>query len=123
MLVDAIYSLLKTVNANTYPGVTEQEVDPPFIVHSVAKTIPYPTKDGASSKDEVVYKIASYDTTQRAAQVQADAIRVKIDEYSGVLNSVDIEVIRFVDEENGYDQQTDLYFTLQTYKIWVNFNT
>jgi hypothetical protein len=123
MLIDAIYTLLSTVNANTYPGVTEQEVDPPFIVHAVARTIPHPSKDGDSSIDIVIYKIASYDTTQRAAQIQADAIRVVIDEYSGFLNSVDIHKIRFVDEENGYDQQTDFYYTMQTYKIWINFNT
>lgn len=123
MLVEAIYSLLSQINANTYPGVTEQEVDPPFIVHAVSRTIPYPSKDGKSSMDIVIYKIASYDTTQTAAQTQADSIRTLIDEYSGVLNSVDIDKIRFVDEENGYDQQTDFYFTLQTYRIWINFNT
>ena len=123
MLLDAIYTLLSSVNVSTYPGVTEQEVDPPFIVHSVARTIPHPSKDGASSMDIVIYKIASYDTTQRAAQTQADAIRVRLDNYTGVLNSVDIDRIVFVDEETGYDQQTDFYFTLQTYRIWINFNT
>jgi hypothetical protein len=123
MLIEAIYSLLSSVNTNTYPGVTEQEVDPPFIVHAIAKTIPYPSKDGESSMDAVIYKIASYDTTQTAAQTQADAIRVILDEYSGIKNSVDIDKIRFIDEENGYDQQTGFYFTLQTYRIWINFNT
>lgn len=123
MLIEAIYSLLSSVNTNTYPGVTEQEVDPPFVVHSVAKTIPHPSKDGESSMDVVVYKIASYDTTQTAAQTQADAVRAVLDDYTGVKNSVDIDRIRFVDEENGYDPQTDLYFTLQTYRIWINFNT
>lgn len=123
MLVDAIYSLLSPVNSNTYPGVTEQEVDPPFIVHSLARTIPYPSKDGASTMDVCIYKVASYAITQTAAQTQADAIRVVLDEYTGVKNSVDIDNIRFVDEENGYDQSTDLYYTLQTYRIWINFNT
>lgn len=123
MLIDAIYSLISSVNSSTYPGVTEQEVDPPFIVHAVARTIPHPSKSGDSTMDIVIYKIASYDTTQRTTQSQADAIRVILDEYTGVLNSVHIDRIRFVDEENGYDQATDFYFTLQTYRIWVNFNT
>ena len=123
MLVDALYTLLKTINANTYPGVAEQEVDPPFIVHSVARTIPHPSKDGKSSIDIVIYKIASYDVTQRDAQEQADAIRNYIDEYTGIVNLVDIDNIRFVDEESGYDAQTDLFFVLQTYRMWVNFNT
>lgn len=123
MLIEALYSLLSTVNAKTYPGVTEQEVVAPFIVHAVAKTVPHPSKDGESTMDEIYYKIASYDSTQTAAQTQADAIRVKIDEYTGVLNSVDIDKIRYIDEENGYDQQTGLFFTLQTYRIWINYNT
>jgi hypothetical protein len=123
MLIEAIYSLLSSVNTNTYPGVAEQEVDPPFVVHAIAKTIPNPSKDGASTMDIVIYKIASYDITQTAAQTQANAIRVILDEYSGVKNSVDINKIRFLDEENGYDGEQDLFFTLQTYRIWINFNT
>lgn len=123
MLVDAIYSLLSSVNTNTYPGVTEQEVDPPFVVHSVARTIPHPSKDGESSMDVVIYKIASYDTTQRASQTQADAIKALLDNYSGVVLLNDIDRIRFIDEENGYDAENDLFFTLQTYRIWLNFNT
>ena len=123
MLVDAIYNLLSAVNANTYPGVTEQEVAPPFIVHSISRTIPHPSKDGESSMDIAICKVASYDTTQRGAQIQANSIRVVFDDYSGVNGLVDIDRIRFVDEESGYDPQTDFYFTLQTYRIWINFNT
>ena len=123
MLIDALYTLLSQVNANTYPGVTEQEIDPPFIVHAIAKTIPYPSKDGKSTIDVSIVKVASYDTTQRAAQTLADAVRVKIDEYDGVVNLMDIHNIRFVDEENGYDPENNIYYTLQTYRIWVNYNT
>ena len=123
MLIDAIYSILSAVNANTYPGVTEQEVDPPFIVHSVAKNIPHPSKDGASSMDIVIYKVASYDTTQRKAEIQAGSVRTALDEYKGFISSTDIDLIRFVDEETGYDIDNDLYYVLQTYRIWVNYNT
>lgn len=123
MLIDAIYSILSAVNANTYPGVTEQEVDAPFIVHSVAKTIPHPSKDGESSMDIVIYKVASYDTTQRKAEIQADAVRTALDEYKGFIQSTDIDLIRFIDQETGYDVENDLYFALQTYRIWVNYNT
>ena len=123
MLIDAIYSILSAVNANTYPGVTEQEVDPPFIVHSVAKTIPHPSKDGESSMDIVIYKVASYDTTQRKAEIQAASVRNALDEYKGFVSSTDIDLIRFVDQETGYDTDNDLYFALQTYRIWVNYNT
>jgi hypothetical protein len=123
MLSDAIYTLLLSVNTNTFPGVAEQEVDVPFIVHTTSRVIPHPSKDGESSMDIVIYKIASYDATQRAAQSQADSIRAVLDNYSGVVSSVDIDRIVFVDEQSGYDQQTDFFYTLQTYRIWVNFNT
>lgn len=123
MLIDALYSLLSTVCADTYPGVTEQEVDPPFIVHALVRTVPHASKDGESSTDYKVIKVASYDDTQTKAYTLASAVRVKLDEYSGVLNSVDITKIRFTDEEDGYDQTTDLYYVLQTYRIWINFNT
>lgn len=123
MLADAIYSLLNPVNANTYPGVIEQEVEPPFIVHSLSRTIPYPSKSGASTMDVCIYKVASYAVDPKAAQTQANSIRVILDEYTGVKNSVDIDNIRFVDEENGFDLPVNLFYVLQTYKIWINFNT
>lgn len=123
MLIDAIYTLLRNVNENVYPGVTDQEIEAPFIVHSQSSNQPTPTKDGESTKDKITYKIASYDTTQTGAQVQAQAVRTYIDEYSGIVGGNWLEKIRFFDEENGYDEEAELFYTLQTYTIWLNYVT
>jgi hypothetical protein len=143
MLIEGLYELLQPVNANTYPGVAEQEVEAPFIVHAQAKTIPYPSKDGKSTLDQVIIKVASYAKLQTEAQLQAEQIRLVLDEFTGsgtlTADNTTITVdstlytadmtgtvpirIRFVDEESGYDPEQDLHFTLQTYRFWINFNT
>lgn len=123
MLSDSLYSLLSTVNSNVYPGVAEQEIDPPFIVHAVRKKLPYPSKDGVSTKDIAIVAIASYAKTEKAAQTLADSVRTKIDEYSGLVESVNIENIRFLDEETGYNEEQALFQVLQSYKIWINYAT
>ena len=125
MLLDSIYDLLKPVNAKVYPGIVEQETEAPFIVHARVGTTPYPSKDGAATKDLVVYRVASYASTQREADSQAETIRETIDEYSGLMNGVMIEKIRYQDEENGFDnsEEVQLYYTMQTYKIWINYET
>jgi len=122
MLVDSIYTLLSAVNENTYPGVAEQEVNAPFIVHSYVRNSPSPSKDGASTKDLVICRVGSFDTTQRGAQSQADTIRTTLDEYDNRINGVDLK-IRFADEENGYDDESQLFYTLQSYRIWINYET
>lgn len=123
MLGDALYSLLSTVTANVYPGVVDQEINPPFCVHAVRKVVPHPSKDGASTKDIALVAIASYAKTQKAVNTLADSIRSTIDEYSGVVSSVDIENIRFQDQEEGYEEDVSLFQVLQTYKIWINYVT
>lgn len=118
-----MYTLLKEVNEKVYPGVTDQEIEAPFIVHSQSRNQPTPSKDGASTKDRIIYRIASYATTTDEAQQQAEDIREEIDEYSGTVGGNRIEKIRFLDEENGYDEEAELFFTLQTYSIWLNYVT
>jgi hypothetical protein len=103
--------------------VAKQEVEYPFIVHTVRKVYPHPTKDGASSKDIAIVAVNSCDNDPDGAQDQADSIRALLDEYSGMTASVNIEKIRFQDEGCGYDEEAKAYFTLQTYKIWINYAT
>jgi hypothetical protein len=123
MVVDALYSLLNAVEAHTYPSVTDQEVVPPFITHVITKTIPHPSKSGASTKDLFIVVVACYDDTQREAETLAESVRDTIDEYSGLVASTYIDKIRFMNQENGYDGEAKLFFTMQTYSIWVNYAT
>jgi hypothetical protein len=123
MLINALYSLLSSVEAHTYPVVADQEVTPPFIVHFIRSCEPFPTKDGASTKDLYTIIIGCYDDTPDDAQTLADSVRTAIDEYSGLVSSVYIEKIRFVNSEAGYEETDDMFYVFQTYRIWVNYAT
>jgi hypothetical protein len=123
MLHEAIYSLLSSTEADIYPGVGEQEVNPPFIVHTKVNTTPTPDKDGKSKNDFVIYRVAMYATTMAAAQTLADSVRTVLDEYTGVKEGMDILKIRFTNEENGYDEEGGFFFVMQTYQILIRLIT
>jgi hypothetical protein len=123
MLHEAIYSLLSSTEADIYPGVGEQEVNPPFIIHTKVNTTPTPDKDGESKNDFVVYRIATYSNTMAEAQSLSDSIRVVLDDYSGVVEGTDILKIRFANEQNGFDEESGFFFVMQTYQILIRLIT
>lgn len=129
MLHEAIYNLLSSVCSDIYPGVGEQEINPPFIVHTKVKTEATPDKDGASKNDYIVYRVSCYaDKTaskggMENAQELADSVRSTIDEYSGYIEGTDILKIRFANEETGFDEEAGFFFVMQTYLIMIRLIT
>lgn len=123
MLHEAIYNLLNSTEADIYPGVSEQEVNPPFIVHTKVKTTPTPDKDGTSKNDFIIYRVAIYADTMAATVTLANSVRDVLDDYSGYLNGTDILNIQFANEEDGYDEESGFFFVMQTYQIMIRIIT
>jgi len=112
MIDETIYNILKTVNANTYPGAIEQEINPPFISHRQLSMEPYPTKDGASTVDILDYQVGSFAETKAEVMTMAAAIRAALDEYS----ATGIK-IRISDQKDSYDEESQLYVVIQNFRI------
>ena len=123
MLSKAIYNILSSVSSNIYPGVGEQEINAPFIVHNKVRTGPTPDKDGASKNDFIFYRIACYAEDIQDVQTLADSVRTALDEYEGVTGGIDILRARFDNEENGFDEESNFFFVMQTYRIMIRLIT
>jgi hypothetical protein len=123
MVHEAIYDLLNGVCSNIFPGAAEQEINPPFLVHTQVKVNPTPDKDTTSKNDQLIYRIAAYDNTLQGAKTLADNVRSEIDGYSGYNNNTDIIEIRYLNEESGFDLESGFHYILQTYQILIRLIT
>jgi len=119
MIHEAIYSILKTVEAKCYPGAVEQEDPPPWIIHRQLGLTPHPSKDGASKDDWLDYQIGYWAETKAEVQTMAAAGRAILDEYKGIIDGLVIEKIRITDQKSDFDDASNLYAILQNYKIWI----
>jgi len=119
MIHEAIYSLLKSVDADCYPGAIEQEVKPPFIAHRQMAMTPNPSKDGKSKHDWIFYQVGYWAEKKKDVETLAASGRTKLDEYSGTIGSLVIVKIRITDQKTDFDEASNLYAVIQNYKIWV----
>ncbi len=117
MLHEVIYNLLSTVSANVFPGVAEQEISPPFIVHTRVRTDPTYSKDGNKDTDFISYRVACYGVTMHDAKTLSTKVKTALDDYSGTGDGSYIVQIRLLNEEDGYDEESGYFFTIQLYRI------
>ena len=119
MIHEAIYNILKDVEANCYPGAVRQEDEPPFIVHRQLGLAPNPSKDIASHHDFIDYQVGYWAQTKDEAETLAGSGRTALDSYSGTLNDVTIINTRMNDQKGDFDDASQLYAVLQNYRIWI----
>ena len=92
---------------------------PPFIIFRIIGTDPTDTKDGASDLDTPFADILSYHDDADQAQDLATKVRIAIDRFSGVLNDVVIQSIRYDDGEESFDVDIEKPFVEQMYKVRI----
>ena len=114
MISEKMYDILKTVNANCYPGAVEQEINPPFISHRQLNNDPNPTKDGASGLDVVMWQVGYFAETKNEVETLSESGRTALDEYSD-----SIYKIRFDGENGTFDEESNLHAQIQNYKIRI----
>ena len=116
MLIDAIYDRLKTITANVYPGMAPEAVVLPYIVFFQISNVPASNASGASTLDDMRFQVSVFNTTYRAMETMAAAVRTALDEYKGTAQSVTIERCSFIGE-NYIPEGSGVHHKALDYKI------
>lgn len=116
---EAIYSLLQSVEADTYPGVAPPRVDTPYIVFRQISKVPEHTKDSHSLADHYRWQVSIFSDSYDEAEQLAASCRTALEAYKGKLEGVDIDDIILDDE--GYffeeDNNARMHHFYQDYLI------
>jgi phytoene dehydrogenase-like protein len=121
----AIYGRLQAVSAVTalvstrvYPDYAPQNATYPFVVYRLTNNLPSDTKEGPSVLDTAQVTVEAYAATYDAAINVAENVRTALDRYSGTIESIVIDSIRFSNSQS-FDMNFDehIYVIEQTYEV------
>lgn len=118
MLHEAIYDRLKTITAKVYPGMAPENVTIPYIVHFQVSNVPSSNASGASTLDDIRIQVSVFETTYKAMETMAAAVRTALDEYKGTLQGVTIERCSFIGE-NYIPEGTGVHHKALDYKLTI----
>lgn len=121
----AIYGILSAnvgvsalVGTRIYPDLAVQDTAFPFVVYQIEGTAPSDTKDGVSKLDMVDFSVMAYAKTYTSAQDIASACRTALDRYSGTVNAVNVDSIKFKDQQSGQMNADEKVFAvMQAYSL------
>ena len=124
MIGDVIYNLLSndaTVNGivgtNIFPYMAFENIVYPYIVYEQTSLEPTDTKDGVSELDVVSYDIEIYTKSPGDLTTLANAVRDKLDRFSGTVLTKSIQSITYKGENTGFDMKDRVYLRIQNYSI------
>lgn len=119
MIGKAIYGRLQAVSAVTtlvstriHPDYAPQDATYPFLIYKIIGNLPSDTKEGVSRLDTVQVSIETYASTYDSANTIAEAVRTALDRYSGTIEAIVIDSIRF-----SGSQSFDMNFNEHIYII------
>lgn len=123
----AIYRLLRddaTVGAiigdKIYPGIIPESIAYPAVRYSELSQVFDETKDGPIATGEHSFEVHIYSLEYSQAQRIATAIKSALDWYTGTVNSIVIERIRFTDQsDDPFQDEKELFQITQEYSIRV----
>ena len=121
----AIYGILAAnasvsalVGTRIYPDLAVQDTAFPFVVYQVEGTVPSDTKDGVSKLDMVDFSVMAYAKTYTSAQDIAEACRTALDRYSATVNGINVESIKFKDQQAGeMNADEHVFAVMQAYSL------
>ncbi len=102
-----------------YPGIAKQFDIGPFIVYFKVSTNPADSKDGPSKLDTLRVQVSIFHNDYDALEDLAGKVRTALDRYSGPVGGVEVQSIRFIDENELRDPDTDYFHTAQDYSIRI----
>ena len=122
---NAIYSLLTSdgtlssaIGTKVFPDTVPQGQLFPAVVYTVVGTDPTDAKDGASPLDVLRIQIDTYSTSYDSTQTIKDRIRTVLDRYSGTVQMMNIDSIRFSGDGSGdYEENIGIYWVSQNFDI------
>jgi hypothetical protein len=118
MIGKVIYGRLSTDVAvtgvcglNIYPDIAPQNVQYPFIVYTIINSTPVDFKDGQSNLEEISVQLDVYTNNYETTQTLSNAVRNRLDRFSGTLNSVNIQTIKYMSSDSQvYNADLNVYW-------------
>ena len=118
MIGKVIYGRLSTDVAvtgvcglNIYPDIAPQNVQYPFIVYTIINSIPVDFKDGQSNLEEISVQLDVYTNNYETTQTLSNAVRNRLDRFTGTLNSVNIQTIKYMSSDSQvYNADLNVYW-------------
>jgi hypothetical protein len=118
MIGKVIYGRLSTDVAvtgvcglNIYPDIAPQNVQYPFIVYTIINSTPVDFKDGQSNLEEITLQLDVYTNNYETTQTLSNAVRNRLDRFSGTLNSVNIQTIKYMSSDSQvYNPDLNVYW-------------
>jgi hypothetical protein len=118
MIGKVIYGRLSTDVAvtgvcglNIYPDIAPQNVQYPFIVYTIINSTPVDFKDGQSNLEEITLQLDVYTNNYETTQTLSNAVRNRLDRFTGTLNSVNIQTIKYMSSDSQvYNADLNVYW-------------
>lgn len=106
------------VSDRIFPVKADQDVDTPYMVYAKTSDPREHSHDGNSHLGKATFEIAVFSDTYKECKDVAAALQTALQGYTGLMGSVDVRNVIYVDETDGYDDDLDLFGVVTTYKIW-----
>jgi hypothetical protein len=123
---DIIYGILGAstavkalVSTRIYPHIAEQGVVQPFITFQTLQRLPTDTKGNASSLDTYQFEITIVSNNYTTACTICEAVRDELDQYTGTVNSIDVDSIVYDQGTEAYIDDANVFAIIETYNMRV----
>jgi hypothetical protein len=124
----AIYGILAgntdvtdLISTRIYPDMATQKAAYPFAVYTITSTQPSDSKDGASVLDDVEFTVMLYASTYAGVQDISEKVRTALDRYTGTVESVSVQSIRFLDTRSAQMEfDKHIFIVNQAYSARIN---
>lgn len=105
----AVYDLLKTVQARTYPLVAPQKVQDPFVIYTKIGMDQDRLLGGSIALYDSTFQIDAYAATMKAAAALAASIRAALVDHNGINQSPSdgIRWVKLEDERHMFDDTAE----------------
>jgi hypothetical protein len=113
MLHETIYDVLKTIEADTYPGMVEQRTQLPFINHFEVSRNALAVQNGAASINLIRYQVSIFAATKASALTIAASVLSALDRKP----TGNILAINFESQEYDYEVEIPAHHVWQEYLI------
>ena len=113
-----IYAIVNS-SVPIYPGVAPQGETGTLAVYNVISCTPTNVKQSASVKDIYRVQITVMAETYTALMTAAETIRGLMDYKTGTYGTVAVDLIRYENQIDSYNMETDEYFLSQDYFIRI----
>lgn len=126
MTAKVIYNLLSTssvisalVSDRIFPQRRLQESELPAITYQMISTSPLNTKDGVSLLDTERFSVNVFSKSFDNAFNIAEQIRLRMDRFRGILESVNVDKIIFADQNDLYEDWSEVHHIVLDFTIRI----